>query len=101
MVEFGGRIGVKDYLFVVPVALGDVSNVQNANCVTTTLDLEEINYHGAVSDYGNTRTIFICLSGVKPRVKLESSFHPSMYSMRRPDRIIPLGSVNCKRRVSK
>ena len=42
MVEFGGRIGVKDYLIAVPVALGDVSNVQNARCVTTALDLEEI-----------------------------------------------------------
>ena len=42
MVEFGGRIGVKDYLIAVPVALGDVSNVQNARCVTTTLDLDEI-----------------------------------------------------------
>ncbi len=42
MVEFGGRIGVEDYLIAVPVALGDVSNVQNARCVTTTLDLEKI-----------------------------------------------------------
>jgi hypothetical protein len=42
MVEFGGRIGVEDDLIAVPVALGDVSNVQNARCVTTTLDLDEI-----------------------------------------------------------
>lgn len=40
MVKFGGRIGVEDCLLAVPVALGDVSNVQNARCVTTTLDLE-------------------------------------------------------------
>ena len=42
MVKFGGRIGVEDCLLAVPVALGDVSNVQNARCVTTTLDLDEI-----------------------------------------------------------
>jgi len=42
MVEFGGRIGIEYYLLAVPVALGDVSNVQNARCVTTTLDLENI-----------------------------------------------------------
>ena len=41
MVEFGGRIGVEDYLTAMPVALGDVSNVQNARCMTTTLDLED------------------------------------------------------------
>ena len=99
MVEFGGRIGVKDYLITVPVALGDVSKVQNARCVTTTLDLEEIST--AVSDYCDTRTIVICLSGVNPRVKLESNFHPLMYSIRRLDKIVPSGNINCQRRVSK
>jgi len=49
MVEFGGRIGVEDYLLAVPVALGDVSNVQNARCVTTTLDLDEIFMWSSVS----------------------------------------------------
>jgi hypothetical protein len=105
MVEFGGRIGVEDCLLVVPVALGDVSNVQNARCVTTTLDLEKIfmviSSLLVVSDYCDTRTIFICLSGVNPCEKLESRFHPSTYSMRRPDKIVPSGSVNCQRRVSK
>ena len=42
MVEFCGRIGVKDYLIPVPVALGDVGNVQNARCVATALDLKNI-----------------------------------------------------------
>ena len=42
MVKFGGRIGVEDCLLAVPVALSDVGNVQNARCVTTTLDLDEI-----------------------------------------------------------
>jgi hypothetical protein len=42
MVELGGMIGVKDYLIAVPVALGHISNVQNACCMTTTLYLEEI-----------------------------------------------------------
>jgi len=42
MVKFGGRTGVEDYLITMPVALGDVSNVQNVRCVTTTLDLEMI-----------------------------------------------------------
>ena len=98
MVEFGGRIGVEDYLLAVPVALGDVSNIQNARCVTTTLDLDEI-FHVVisllvVSDYCDTRTIFICLSGVDPRARLESSFHPSTNSMRRPYKTVPSGSVN-------
>ena len=110
MIEFCGRIGVKDDLIAVPVALGDVGNVQNANCVTTTLDLErkKKDFHGAhqfvlciVSDYYGNRTIFICLSGVNPRVKLESSFHPSRYSMRRPNKIVPSGSVNCQKTVSR
>ena len=42
MVKFGDRIGVEDCLLAVPVALGDVSNVQNTRCVTTTLNLDEI-----------------------------------------------------------
>ena len=41
LTQIGGRIGVEDYLIAVPVALGDVSNVQNARCMTTTLDLED------------------------------------------------------------
>lgn len=41
MIEFGGRISVENYLIAVPVALGNVSNVQNARSVTTTLYLEE------------------------------------------------------------
>lgn len=30
MVEFSGMVGIKDKLIAVPVALGDVSDVQNA-----------------------------------------------------------------------
>lgn len=48
MVEFGGRIGIEDYLIAVPIALGDVSNVQDARCVTT-LDLNEIFMGSSVS----------------------------------------------------
>ena len=53
MVKFGGRIGVEDCLLAVPVALGDVSNVQNARCVTKTLDLDEIFTWSSVSVVSN------------------------------------------------
>ena len=46
-------------------------------------------------------TIFICLSGINPHAKSESRLHPSMYSMRRPYKVVPSGNVNCQMRVSK
>ena len=41
MIESGGRVRVEDHLVAVPVTLRDVRKVQNAQCVTTALDLED------------------------------------------------------------
>ena len=101
MVELGSGIGVEDYLTVMPAALADVADVENTRCMTITLDLKNISGSFSRPRSEERRTIFICLSGLNPRAKLESRLHPSMYSMRRPYKVVPSGNVNCQMRVSK
>ena len=102
MVELDSGIGVQDYLTVMPVALADVADVENTRCMTTTLDLKK-NFRWSFSRprSEDRRTIFICLSGLNPRAKSESRLHPSMYSMRRPYKVVPSDNINCQMRVSK
>ena len=104
MIELGSGIGAEDDLTVMPVALADVTDVQNTRCMTTTSDLKKVSGGYLVAlivriDGG--RTIIICLSGLNPRAKSESRLHPSMYSMRRPYKVVLSGNVNCQMRVSK
>jgi len=42
MVELRGWIGVEEYLAIVPVALADICDVEDAGSVTTALDLREL-----------------------------------------------------------
>ena len=80
-----------------PVALTNVTNVYDDNFGSE----NDFKWSFSCPHSEDRRTIFICLSGINPHAKSESRLHPSMYSMRRPYKVVPSGNVNCQMRVSK